>query len=378
SSAAADGQDVERATPRASDSSRQSMSPSPSLQKLLGISAEEAEIIRKKEQTTRKGFHNLVIASASGDDGKGRDTDSGLDAEDDAKDISPQRSPSCCFPRFLLDELHAKPKDVKSLVLRRPAVLGWSAVATEKVSRWLQETVGMRRSEVTRLLLKNPEAGTKTVENNIEPKVEWLRDNLNLAHGDKRGVIKILLHAPQILNLSAERSLEPTLCWLKGRLRISRQDAAKIARENPTLFFLNLEKNMEPTLAWLLERLETADEGAVLAMLVKAPNILSLSTRTGLEPKLAWLRDRLGLNPREICEMVTREPTILYKSLADNLEPKLAWFKTDLNLDDVTTRKMLVAFPRLVGTSLAGNLKLKLPWFHEALGLDAGEAVALV
>lgn len=370
---------MERATSRASDGSRQTSFPSPSLQKLLGISDEEAEIIRRKGETTKAGFHNLIIAGARGDDGRGRDGFGGLDADDKIKDVLPPLPlPSSNFPRFLLHDLRAKPKDVKSLVLRRPVVLGWSAGATEKVSQWLQDSLGMRRSEVARLLLKNPEAGTKSVENNIEPKVEWLRDNLYLGDANHRGIIKILLNAPEILNLSAESTLAPKLRWLEGRLRISREDAAKIARESPTLFWLSLETNVEPTLAWLRDRLKIEDEGVLLSMVVRAPNIISLNTHTGLEPKLAWLKDRVGLNPQEVREIVTREPTILYRSVADNLEPKLVWLKANLDLSDDAARKLFVAFPRLVGTSLAENLKLKLPWLREALGLDVGEAVDLV
>ncbi|CAM9697389.1 unnamed protein product [Scytosiphon promiscuus] len=367
----------ERATRHASGGSRQAQFPSQSLLELLDISAEEAEIVRRKGGTTKTGFDNLIIAGVSSNDGGGRDR-SGLDADDEIRDVSPPRSTSSCFPRFLLDELGAKPNDVKSLVLRRPVVLGWSAGAAAKVSRWLQQSLGMRRSEVVRVLLKNPEAGTKTIERNLEPKVEWLRDNLDLREEDDRGVIKILLQAPQILNLSIEKSLEPMLRWLQHRLRLSRHDAAKIARENPTLFWLSLENNAEPTLAWLRERLNIEDEGVILAMVAMAPNILSLNTRTGLEPNLVWLQDRLGLTPREVCEIVAREPTILYKSVIENLEPKLAWLKANLNLNDEAARKMFVAFPRLAGTSLGDNLKITLPWLHEALGLDAGEAVALV
>ncbi|CAN0051243.1 unnamed protein product, partial [Ectocarpus fasciculatus] len=371
SAVATDGQRKEYTSGVRNDVTAQSSPPPPppsaSLQAILGISDTQAGIIRSSGQTTKTGFDNLISVSDGGD-------------RSGATVSSTQSSPppSSCFPRFLLHELHAAPEDVKSLVLRRPVVLGWSAVAAGKVSQWLQECLGMRQSEVARLLLRHPEAGTKSVENTVEPKVEWLRTNLNFDAADDGGVVKLLLHAPQILNLSVERSLGPMLRWLKERLRVSSDEAAKIARENPTLFWLSVDNNLEPTLKWLLKRLDIKDKGIVLAMVAAAPKILSLNTRTGIEPKLTWLRDSLGLNPRDVCEIIRREPTILYKSVDDNLKPKLAWLKKYLDLDDQAAREMFVAFPRMMGSSLAENLKLKVPWLQQSLGLDSGEAVALV
>lgn len=365
----------------AADKQSVSSSPSPqqasSLQELLGISDAEAETIRRKDQTTRRGFENLTTAYGGRSDEESSGRSMGTLGSGSAFSESPQAPASYCFPRLLLDDLRAKPEDVKSLVCRRPAVLGWSAGAAEKVSRYLQARLGMRRSEVARLLLRHPEAGTKSVEKNVEVKVKWLRDNLDLGEGgDSGGVVKLLLHAPQILNLSVERSLDPTLLWLKDRLGVSGEVAAKIARRNPGIFWLSVESNLEPTLAWLQRRLET-DEHSVVQMVTFAPHILSMNTHTGLEPKLAWLRDRVGLTTVEVCDVISKEPTILCKSVEENLEPTLAWFKDHLGLDHQAAREMFVAFPRLVGSSLGDNLKLKIPWLQRSLGLSAHEAVAL-
>ncbi|CAM9885845.1 unnamed protein product [Ectocarpus sp. 12 AP-2014] len=371
SSVATDGQRKEYTSGVPNDVTAQSSppppSPSASLQAILGISDAQAEIIRSSGQTTKTAFDNLISIS-----------DGGARPGASVSFTQSWPPPSSCFPRFLLHELHAAPEDVKSLVLRRPVVLGWSAVAAGKVSLWLQDCLGMNQSEVAQLLLRHPEAGTKSVENTVEPKVEWLRTNLNIHAADDGGVVKLLLHAPQILNLSVERSLDPMLRWLKERLGVSSDEAAKIARENPTLFWLSVDNNLEPTLRWLLKRLDIKDEEIVLAMVAAAPKILSLNTLTGIEPKLAWLRDSLGLNPQDVCEIIRREPTILYKSVDDNLKPKLAWLKLNLDLDDQAAREMFVAFPRMLGSSLAENLKLKVPWLQKSLGLDSGEAVALV
>lgn len=97
---------------------------------------------------------------------------------------------------YLLNELGANPKKVKSVVVKRPEILlGKSSAAVEQVSRWLEETLEYDRDEVLYILLKFPQAAHCSVEGNLAPKCRWLCENLET---DFRGVRRILKAAPNV------------------------------------------------------------------------------------------------------------------------------------------------------------------------------------
>lgn len=162
SSAPPGGQDVEHSTRGASERRRQAPSPSPPLQKLLGFSDEQSETTGTKKGTTKLDFRDIDSAGAR--NGTGRDGAGVFSADDGVKAESPQPLPFSSFPSFLLYELLVEPEDLLSLMSRRPAVSGWSAEDAKKVSQWLQESLEMRQDDAAKLLLLNPDAGTKSVE----------------------------------------------------------------------------------------------------------------------------------------------------------------------------------------------------------------------
>lgn len=326
-----------------------------SLQEILGITDAEADELQGHAKTTVPGYNNLV-ATKEGSAAAG---------------ATPL---PISFASFLLD-LGVKPEHVRALVLRNPTVLNRSSDGVRNVSRWLQDKLGMSRADVARLLLRFPEAGHCSVDNNLEPTVTWLRENLGT---DYRGVAKMLRHAPQILGTSVEKKLEPRLRWLENRLQIPAERAAKIARNFPSLLVYSADNKFEPTLAWLQQRLGIEDESVVLAMVTTCPNILYRNTETGIEPKLEWLQYRLGLNPVEVCRIVRAHPPILSRSIEKSLEPKLAWLMDNLGVDLEEAKSMLLRCPTITGASIEYNLDLKLPWLQKTLGLSLEEAVAVL
>ena len=48
-----------------------------------------------------------------------------------------------------------------------------------------------------------------------------------------------------------EENLEPKLAWLKTRLELDDEDVSKLVKTLPALFGLSIEENLEPKFAWL-------------------------------------------------------------------------------------------------------------------------------
>ena len=59
---------------------------------------------------------------------------------------------------------------------------------------------------------------------------------------------KTLCRSPGFLTLSIPDNLEPKLWWLRDKLDVSLQGAAKILTTYPSLFDLSIEASLEPKL----------------------------------------------------------------------------------------------------------------------------------
>lgn len=323
--------------------------PSASLQEILGIPDTEAAKLRKDDGTmsmlSGPSWQRLVEA------GGGRQS----------------------LAWFLVDNLGADRRKVKSAALRNPtALLGRSTIAAGEVSRYLQN-LGMEQAAVARVLLRFPQCAHLNVDT-LKPKVQWLRENICK---DNRGVVRIISLTPQLLGRSVEEALEPQLLWLQVRFQLSSARAASLLRTVPVLFTCCPEKNFEPVTQWLKERIGLNDDD-IAAMITAAPTILTMNPTTGIEPKLRWLRDCAGLSEDEIRRLVRACPPILKRSISRSLEPKFTWLRETLGLSPTDVKLLVLRCPNVTGASLDGNLRLKLPWLTNTVGLSCEEAVQLM
>merc|ERR1719287_105118 len=124
-----------------------------------------------------------------------------------------------------------------------------------------------------------------SVEDNLEPKLDWLQQRLHLDDAEMSKMIRI---QPSLLGCSVEDSLEPKLEWLQQHLSLDDAALSNMIQQFPVLFSCNAETNLRPTLDFYIDAL--GDTRGALALVVGHPNVLSLSLERRLKPRLQEAR----------------------------------------------------------------------------------------
>ena len=91
--------------------------------------------------------------------------------------------------------------------------------------------------------MRHPQVLGYSVEDNMEPKLEWLQSRLDL---DDAGLRKILLTLPALLGYSIEDNMEPKLAYLEREIGLSRSELRDWVVKNPTLLGYSLANRYRP------------------------------------------------------------------------------------------------------------------------------------
>ena len=70
---------------------------------------------------------------------------------------------------------------------------------------------------------------------------------------------KVVMGRPQLLSLSVEDNMEPTLEWMRRRLDLDATQLRKMVLTHAPLLGLSVEDNLAPRLDWLQTRLDLDD-----------------------------------------------------------------------------------------------------------------------
>ncbi len=85
------------------------------------------------------------------------------------------------------------------------------------------------------LMQRVPITLTRSLSDNIEPKVDWLQKRVGLIDAQMG---KLITGARSILAFSISDILEPKLDWLQKRLPLNDAQVSKIVHYQPTSFYL--------------------------------------------------------------------------------------------------------------------------------------------
>jgi hypothetical protein len=88
-----------------------------------------------------------------------------------------------------------------------------------------------------------------SVEENLEPKLSWLQERLNL---DDRSLSKFVTRSPSVFSCSIE-NLEQKLAKIQERLMLDNASLGLVVQRMPQLLCLNIETNLEPTMRFYEE-----------------------------------------------------------------------------------------------------------------------------
>ena len=126
---------------------------------------------------------------------------------------------------------------------------------------------------------------------------------------------------PPILGLSIEENLDPKLAWLKARLELDDEGVSKLVKRLPAVFNYSIEQNIEPRLAWLGERL-LLDDKTLSLVIQRMPSLLGYNIETNLEPTIKFYEECVG--PDATRRMIATSPALLGSSIEKRLKPRLA------------------------------------------------------
>jgi hypothetical protein len=156
-----------------------------------------------------------------------------------------------------------------------------------------------------------------SIDDNLEPKLAWLQDRLDM---DDKTLSKMVGTLPAVLGLSVEDNLEPKLKWLQGRLGLDSKSLQKLVKRYPSVFSCGIDETLEPKLAWLQERL-SLDDKSLSFVIHRQPPILGCNIATNLEPTIKFFEDCVGSNAA--IQLIAKDPRIIAASLENRLKPRL-------------------------------------------------------
>jgi hypothetical protein len=168
----------------------------------------------------------------------------------------------------------------------------------------------MTMPEIQQLILKQPALLQYSIENNIRPKLNYLRDNLKIPPDS---ITKMLLSNPTILGRSLDQSIVPVVQGLTKAFGLPLVEIGAIFVQVPTLLGLNWATNMGPKVAFLQGRLGLS-QSQMQQLLRRTPRILVHSVEGSLGPKLQILQEASN-NKDSVSKTVLNNPSILLSSM---------------------------------------------------------------
>ena len=144
--------------------------------------------------------------------------------------------------------------------------------------QYLKQEVGILAEDIPLLIQRSPAVLTFSIENQIQPRVEFLRD-LGIS---KDNVVKMITRHPQMLHYSFE-NLEEKLRFL-GEIGMNDSETALTVTRLSQFFSLSVEDSLRPKFKYLTNEL-----GGSKDTCVKYPAYFSLSLDQRIRPRHTFL-----------------------------------------------------------------------------------------
>jgi hypothetical protein len=181
----------------------------------------------------------------------------------------------------------------------------------------------------------------------------------------------MLKSAPQIFGLSIEENLEPKLVWLRERLGMSEVETRKMTMAKPQIFNYSIDENLDPTLTFLESRLQLSPD-QLREFVLRDVGMLGANTE-GMEERLQLVKGRFELSDEELLRFVERVPRLLVMHVENNLAPTIAFFEGALGKE--VARDFLVNDQPTTLTYGLTRLKARKA-LVDALGLGVDKSLA--
>jgi len=275
---------------------------------------------------------------------------------------------------FLQRSFDLSRKDLKTLLLDYPSILGYSMRNLKTKLNFYFKICGFTKEEARKLFLKEPKLLTAGVRTGLIPRMHFLVQELEIPLDVFR---EIVMKNPTILLSSLEMNLRPKLIfYLILNVGLDVKQVQTLLRRFPHFTVQNLDNKILPTQRYFCEELNftKAEYGKIL---LKDPRIIQHSLVNKIKHVVGYLRYELGLSSSEVRHILYNAPQVMNLHTETNLKEKIAYFQNTFNFTNAEVNKVVTGMPSLLLCSLEKNIIPKVNYLRN-VGLEANEVSKMI
>ncbi|CAM6098004.1 unnamed protein product [Calypogeia fissa] len=220
-----------------------------------------------------------------------------------------------------------------------------SVLETPEEAEWHKKmaflvSLGLTKDQAHRVLKQCPLLLPMSVEDELEPKVVFLK---TLGVTD---LAKVIVFSPNLLICKIEMNLMPKVAFFES-LGIQRQSIGKIIERYPTVLTYSVDGNMMSKTKFL-ESIGLEREN-IARVIMRSPYIFALSIEENMRPKVELL-ESIGVDKRFMSKLITRCPKIFCLSNEDNVLPKIKYLES-VGVQKGSMGKIVATCPSILNLS---------------------------
>ncbi|CAB9498167.1 mitochondrial transcription termination [Seminavis robusta] len=245
---------------------------------------------------------------------------------------------------WIQEYLDINDKTLKKIVIACPSILGYRITTLEGKMKYYQETLGWSIKDLTKVMaMPTIPIMTYSIEENIEPKLQWFRNTFNATIDD---ISKVFMKNPVVLHAS-QNDMGERLEFLQDQLALNSTEAKwKLVCTSPGILVLTKDL-LEKKILWFQSSSLGLTKSQAANVIRKQPKLLTMSIKSNLEPTVKWLNHRFGQT--ETKKLVTVQPSILGFSIHSKLEPQADYIQGTFGLNETELSNMVYKYPAILG-----------------------------
>lgn len=223
----------------------------------------------------------------------------------------------------------------------------------QNVEEVLTETIDLPVKELQQLKREDPSVFGLRAEK-VKEVLEYLNKILEPTAKGKPILRKMVVGYPSVLHLSVETNLEPRVKFLTEKLQLTPQELAKIIQTGAILG-LSIDANLRPTLKYLQEDLLLGEN--LKKCILSHPQLLALSL-ANIQGKSQFFR---SIGPSLAPRIARRCPAIFSLNLDTNIAPTLDFLSRvwGCRWDDAAMEAWLAEYPNVLTLSIEGEFAFR-------------------